>query len=103
MRASATGRLLNDPKGGSFWFDAGADNLELAYAEAWLACRFIADRYSEARLGQFYAELVRGRTLAPEGVGIVMNRGRIGPACGKESMDRCRGPRRSATCCRARS
>jgi hypothetical protein len=44
-------------------FEAGASNLELAYAEAWLACRFIADRYSEARLGQFYAELVRGSSL----------------------------------------
>jgi hypothetical protein len=44
-------------------FEAGASNLELAYAEAWLACRFIADRYSEARLGQFYGELVRGSSV----------------------------------------
>jgi hypothetical protein len=44
-------------------FEAGASNLELAYAEAWLACRFIADRYSESRLGQFYAELVRGSSV----------------------------------------
>jgi hypothetical protein len=44
-------------------FDASANNLELAYAEAWLACRFIADRYSEARLGQFYAEMARGSSL----------------------------------------
>jgi hypothetical protein len=44
-------------------FEPDADNLELAYAEAWLACRFIADRYSEARLGQFYAELVRGSSV----------------------------------------
>jgi hypothetical protein len=44
-------------------FEAGASNLELAYAEAWLACRFIADRYSEARLGQFYVELVRGSSV----------------------------------------
>jgi hypothetical protein len=44
-------------------FDASASNLELAYAEAWLACRFIVDRYSEARLGQFYAEMVRGSSL----------------------------------------
>ena len=28
-------------------FQAGARNLHLAYAEAWLACRYIADRYSE--------------------------------------------------------
>jgi hypothetical protein len=44
-------------------FKVGASNLQLAYAEAWLACRFIADQYSEAQLGRFYAELARGRTL----------------------------------------
>jgi hypothetical protein len=44
-------------------FDAGAGNLELAYAEAWLACRFIADRYSESQLGRFYAELAAGSSL----------------------------------------
>ncbi|GIF49186.1 putative RNA-binding Zn ribbon-like protein [Asanoa ferruginea] len=31
MRGSATGRLLNDPKGGSFWFDAGAICLDFAH------------------------------------------------------------------------
>jgi predicted RNA-binding Zn ribbon-like protein len=31
MRASATGRLLRDPKGGSFWFDAGAVCLDFAH------------------------------------------------------------------------
>jgi hypothetical protein len=44
-------------------FQVGSSNLQLAYAEAWLACRFIADQYSEAQLGRFYAELSRGRTL----------------------------------------
>ncbi len=44
-------------------FQIGASNLQLAYAEAWLACRFIADQYSEAQLGRFYAELARGRPL----------------------------------------
>ena len=44
-------------------FDAGAGNLELAYAEAWLACRFIADRYSESHLGRFYADLAAGSSL----------------------------------------
>ena len=44
-------------------FRAGARNLHLAYAEAWLACRFIADRYSEAQLARFYAQLDDGRTL----------------------------------------
>ncbi|SNT64554.1 Conserved protein containing a Zn-ribbon-like motif, possibly RNA-binding [Asanoa hainanensis] len=31
MRVSATGRRLNDPKGGSFWFDAGAVCLDFAH------------------------------------------------------------------------
>jgi predicted RNA-binding Zn ribbon-like protein len=31
MRTSATGRVLNDPKGGSFWFDAGALCLDFAH------------------------------------------------------------------------
>src|SRR5687767_5998838 len=31
MRAGATGRLLKDPKGGSFWFDAGAVCLDFAH------------------------------------------------------------------------
>jgi hypothetical protein len=41
-------------------FEVGARNLQLAYAEAWLACRFIADQYSQAQLGRFYAELAGG-------------------------------------------
>jgi hypothetical protein len=44
-------------------FQVGARNLPLAYAEAWLACRFIADKYSETQLGRFYAELDRGLSL----------------------------------------
>ena len=44
-------------------FQVGARKLPLAYAEAWLACRFIADNYSEAQLGRFYAELDRGVSL----------------------------------------
>ncbi|MEV0731855.1 ABATE domain-containing protein [Polymorphospora sp. NPDC050346] len=31
MRADATGRVLHDPKGGSFWFDAGALCLDFAH------------------------------------------------------------------------
>lgn len=31
MRSSATGRRLHDPKGGSFWFDAGAVCLDFAH------------------------------------------------------------------------
>jgi hypothetical protein len=44
-------------------FQVGARNLQRAYAEAWLACRFIADQYSQARLGRFYAELARGSSV----------------------------------------
>ena len=44
-------------------FQAGAHDIALAYAEAWLACRFIADRYSENQLGSFYADLDRGESL----------------------------------------
>jgi predicted RNA-binding Zn ribbon-like protein len=31
MRTNATGRVLHDPKGGSFWFDAGAVCLDFAH------------------------------------------------------------------------
>ncbi|MFI6511022.1 CGNR zinc finger domain-containing protein [Streptosporangium sp. NPDC050855] len=31
MRASTTGRVLHDPRGGSFWFDAGAACLDFAH------------------------------------------------------------------------
>ncbi|GAA4604033.1 putative RNA-binding Zn ribbon-like protein [Actinoplanes octamycinicus] len=31
MRTDATGRMLHDPKGGSFWFDAGALCLDFAH------------------------------------------------------------------------
>jgi hypothetical protein len=44
-------------------FGVAARDLEQAYAEAWLACRFIADQHSESQLGLFYAELTRGSTL----------------------------------------
>jgi hypothetical protein len=44
-------------------FRVGEQDLQLAYAEAWLACRYIADRYSETQLGRLYAELDRGRSL----------------------------------------
>lgn len=44
-------------------FQVGEHDLQLAYAEAWLACRYVADRYSEIQLGRLYAELDRGRSL----------------------------------------
>ena len=44
-------------------FAADADDLDAVYAEAWLACRLIADRYSPARLSRFSVELDRGRSV----------------------------------------
>jgi hypothetical protein len=44
-------------------FRISEHDLRLAYAEAWLACRYIADRHSEVQLGRFYAELDRGHSL----------------------------------------
>ena len=44
-------------------FRAGTDRLELAYAEAWLACRYVADQYSPAQLTELYRELDSGRSF----------------------------------------
>jgi hypothetical protein len=44
-------------------FGADRDRLNRAYAEAWLACRYVAEIYSVADLGGLYAELDRGRSL----------------------------------------
>jgi hypothetical protein len=44
-------------------FEVDAKKLGVAYAESWLACRYIADRYSARRLGRLYAELDRGKSL----------------------------------------
>jgi hypothetical protein len=44
-------------------FGAGQDRLNRAYAEAWLACRYVAETYSVADLGRLYTELDRGRTV----------------------------------------
>jgi hypothetical protein len=44
-------------------FQIGERDLRMAYAEGWLVCRYIADRYSEIQLGRFYAELDDGHSL----------------------------------------
>ena len=44
-------------------FAVDAKDLGLAYAESWLACRYIAERYSPVRLGRLYAALDGGRSL----------------------------------------
>jgi hypothetical protein len=44
-------------------FQIGERDLRMAYAEAWLVFRYIADRYSAIQLGRFYAELDDGHSL----------------------------------------
>jgi hypothetical protein len=44
-------------------FAVGSPVLNRAYAEAWSACTYVAQRYSAARLGRFYVELDRGRSV----------------------------------------
>jgi hypothetical protein len=44
-------------------FQIAERDLRMAYAEAWLVCRYIADRYSEIQLGRFYAKLDDGHSL----------------------------------------
>jgi hypothetical protein len=44
-------------------FAAEGNDLNRAYAEAWLACRYVAETYSVDGLGRLYAELDRGRSL----------------------------------------
>jgi hypothetical protein len=52
-------------------FAAGQVDLNRAYAEAWLACRYIAETYSVADLGRLYAELDRGRSLDDAGRAVL--------------------------------
>ncbi|WP_435837359.1 hypothetical protein [Streptomyces aurantiacus] len=42
------------PADGDFGFDGDAGKLARAYESGWLACRMIAERWGEARLGEFY-------------------------------------------------
>jgi hypothetical protein len=44
-------------------FRAATDRLELAYAEAWLACRYVADQYSPEQLTELYRELDSGKSF----------------------------------------
>jgi len=45
------------------WFRPAHGRLDLAYAEAWLACRYVAERYSPAQLNQLYQEFDSGTRL----------------------------------------
>ena len=60
-RSAGTDRPRTLP--GDEAFAAGRGELNRAYAEAWLACRYVAETYSVADLGRLYAELDRGRSL----------------------------------------
>jgi hypothetical protein len=44
-------------------FAVGATGLNQAYAQAWLACRYVAEAYSVRDLGRLYNELDSGRSL----------------------------------------
>ena len=56
MRASATGRVLQDPKGGSFWFDAGAVCLDFAHTGGEGAYAMFETLHEPADLGEWLAE-----------------------------------------------
>jgi hypothetical protein len=44
-------------------FRASEDRLDLAYAEAWLVCRYVAERWSGAQLDGLYQQLDSGKKL----------------------------------------
>ena len=44
-------------------FHTSDDGVGLAYTEAWLACRYVAEKYSPRQLAQLYRQLDRGSTL----------------------------------------
>jgi hypothetical protein len=44
-------------------FRGTSDGLDLAYTEAWLACRYVADEYSPEALNRLYRQLDQGRSL----------------------------------------
>lgn len=51
------------PPSADFDADADADRLDLAYAEAWSVCRYVAETTSAERLGDLYRALDEGRTV----------------------------------------
>lgn len=56
MRASTTGRVLNDPKGGSFRFDAGAVCLDFAHTGGEGRYAVFETLHEPAHLGEWLAE-----------------------------------------------
>lgn len=45
-------------------FSPGAADLASSYAQSWLACRYLASRFSAAALGRFYLQVDSGRSVA---------------------------------------
>jgi hypothetical protein len=56
-------------------FAADAPRLDLAYAQAWSMCRYLAESTSPAQLGRLYRELNRGRTLDQAASAVLQQRG----------------------------
>ncbi|SEF45600.1 hypothetical protein SAMN04489712_10179 [Thermomonospora echinospora] len=54
LRAEVAAGRLPEALPGRDDFESGSDRLPQAYAEAWLACRMIAERYGEAALLRLY-------------------------------------------------
>lgn len=64
-RAVTAGRAPTAlPTDQDFGFSGDATKLAQAYEGGWLACRLIADRWGEARLGEFYRAVGDHRTRA---------------------------------------
>jgi predicted RNA-binding Zn ribbon-like protein len=56
MRTNATGRVLDDPKGGSFWFDAGAVCLDFAHTGGEGQYAVFESLHEPADLGRWLAQ-----------------------------------------------
>lgn len=56
MRENATGRVLHDPKGGSFWFDAGAICLDFAHTGGEGQYAVFETLHKPADLGEWLAQ-----------------------------------------------
>ncbi len=65
MRSSATGRRLHDPKGGSFWFDAGAVCLDFAHTGGEGQYAVFESLHEPADLGAWLAAPPLDAAVAP--------------------------------------
>ncbi|GAA3903922.1 hypothetical protein GCM10023084_65520 [Streptomyces lacrimifluminis] len=73
-RAVASGDVPDAlPEDADFGFGGDAANLAQSYEGGWLACRLIADRWGEVRLGEFYRAVGAHRTRAGAVEGAMAN------------------------------